>query len=543
MRSRKPYLFLAAYFLVLFLWLWFCYRQVQKACIEAGHTSQKGTLEVIPWPEEMKFFDRAKKGEAFFGSGKEEEVEAKKTEKKAEIPENRANEPVEQPAEKETPSLKEAEKQDAEKAEFAEAKEKEDSETIRVLLLSESGIYHDRICLEVSGEALEITAKSPYFKGTNIIRIRFTGKGEEEIFVTSLERACGHPSYRGTLEIWREDERLVLINEVSLEEYVKGVLPSEMPSSYPLEALKAQAVCARTYAKMKQANKVYPQYDAAVDDSTACQVYRNIETTLQGDLAVEETAGEALIKEDGSYAECYYYSTSCGRGTTMAVWHGGETKRPILSKSKEEITLMNQEFFDYISQKQEGHLEAEEAFYRWNYECKEADAQEIFRRCRDRQAVNDKLIFAENKKDGSALEITKEKLGNITDMSIVERQEGGVADCLKISCKNGVLYVWGEYNIRHVLSQGGVVKLQNETDFQVSDLLPSAFLSLQSICNKKGNMVGYIVVGGGFGHGVGLSQNGAKHMAAAGNSYSEILGTYYEKCSIFHNQVLQGEQH
>lgn len=527
MRNRKPYLFLAAYFLVLFLWLWFCYRQVQKACIEAGHTSQKGSLEVTSWPEEMKFFDRARKGEAFFGKEKETVTEAEKVEGKEETSENREKVQMEKEAGEAVLSSPEGEKQDMKKAESTAENEKEDGEKIRVILLGESGIYHDKVCLEVSGEMLEITAKSPYFKGTNIIRIRFTGKGEEEIFVTSLNRACGHPSYQGTLEIWREGERLVLLNEVPLEEYVKGVLPSEMPSSYPLEALKAQAVCARTYAKMKQENKVYPQYDAAVDDSTACQVYRNLETTAKGNLAVEKTAGEALTKEGGGYAECYYYSTSCGRGTTMAVWHGGEVERPILSKSEEEVVLMNQDFFDYIGQKQEGHLEAAEAFYRWNYRCEKADMQEIFRRCKSRQAVNDKLIWAESKKDGATLEITKEKLGNIMDMSIVERQEGGVADCLKISCKNGILYVWGEYNIRHVLSQGGAVKLQNETDFQVNELLPSAFISLQSICNKKGNMVGYIVVGGGFGHGVGLSQNGAKHMAIAGNHYREILGTYY----------------
>lgn len=102
-----------------------------------------------------------------------------------------------------------------------------------------------------------------------------------------------------------------------------------------------------------------------------------------------------------------------------------------------------------------------------------------------------------------------------------------MADCLKISCRNGTLYVWGEYNIRYVLAQGGEVILQDDTEFRTGELLPSAFISLQSICNEKGNMVGYIVVGGGFGHGVGLSQNGAKHMALAGNNYQEILKTYY----------------
>ena len=216
----------------------------------------------------------------------------------------------------------------------------------------------------------------------------------------------------------------------------------------------------------------------------------------------------------------------------MSVWHGGEKDSPVLSRSEEEITLMNQEFFDYIGQEQEGHLEAEEAFYRWNYRKGKAEDEAIFDKCRERREVNARLVLAEDIKRQSETEISRDTLGNIMDMCIAERLEGGVADCLRISCEKGYLYVWGEYNIRYVLAQGGAVTLQNDTAFSANELLPSAFISLQSICNEKGNMVGYIVVGGGFGHGVGLSQNGAKHMALAGNTYQEILATYYQEKHI-----------
>lgn len=541
MRNRKPYIFLAAYFLVIFLWLWYCYRQVQKACVEAGHTAQNenGILEVIPWQEEG-FDDREETSYPIGEDSKEkEEEESKKSNTKEETAAEDKEAPTQESEKGEEDGDSSEEEHDNGHQEEADGEEDRESngekretgetEKIRVVLTGTGGIYHEEILLEAGDESLEITAKSPYFEKTNVIRIRAGSSEGEALRVMSLNKSCGHPSYQGVLEIRREEAGLVLINEVSLEEYVKGVLPSEMPSSYPLEALKAQAVCARTYAKMKMENKVYPQYDAAVDDTTACQVYRNLETAAQGDLAVDETAGEVLRREDGSYMECYYYSTSCGRGAEVSVWHGGETQRPALIKSQEEIDLMNQEFFDYISQEYKGHLEAEDAFYRWDYSVKEADQKEIFERCRNRQGVNEKLIWAESRKDGSPCEITKEKLGNIMDMSIVERQEGGVGDCVKISCENGEVYVWGEYNIRHVLCQGGAVKLRDGTTFQVKELLPSAFISLQSVCNKKGNMVGYIVVGGGFGHGVGLSQNGAKHMALAGNDYREILETYYKK--------------
>lgn len=417
------------------------------------------------------------------------------------------------------------------KKEEAETKEESEemSETIRVVLLGSAGIYHEMILLESESEKLTIAEDSPYFAKTDIIRIYAAGNKNAPIKVTSMERACGHPSYEGTLEIRKEREGLVLINEVSLEDYVKGVLPSEMPSAYPLEALKAQAVCARTYAKMRQENKAYPQYDAAVDDSTACQVYRNLDTTPQGDQAVEETAGEVLQKEDGSFVDCYYYSTSCGRGTRSSVWHGGETERPALTKSEEETVQINQEFFDYISQRNEEHMEEDEAFYRWEYRCEKAADKSVFERCITRRTINDRLVWAQDKENGKNLAISGKALGNIKEMSIVERKEGGVADCLKISCGKGDVYVWGEYNIRYVLALGGEVKLQNNTTYQARELLPSAFISLQSICNEKGNMIGYSVTGGGFGHGVGMSQNGAKQMALAGSGYQEILDAYYEK--------------
>ena len=515
MRNRKPLLFLAAYFLVIFLWLLFCYRQVQKACVNAGHTAQSKVIEVVPWPDGAEILHRA--GQGYPLSGEDDDViEAEKQEEEpSEEDKNTAGREEQRPAEEEADVAKEKEQ-----------------EQIRVVLLGKNGIYHDKVVLEAGEEVLEIGKESTYFEKTAVIRIQINEKEDEKVQVVSLDKSCGHPSYEGVLEIRKEEAGLVLINEVALEEYVKGVLPSEMPSSYPLEALKAQAVCARTYARMKQENKVYPQYDAAVDDSTACQVYRNLETSAQGDLAVEETAGEVLCKEGGGYMDCYYYSTSCGRGAQISVWHGGETERPGLSKTQEEMDAMNQDFFDYIGQKQDGHLEAEEAFYRWKYQCKKADEQEILKRCEARKKVNEKLVWAEKKEDGSEMGITHESLGSVKDMSIAERQEGGVADCLRISCQNGNLYVWGEYNIRYVLAQGGAVTLQDDTEFQANELLPSAFISLQSICNEKGNMVGYIVVGGGFGHGVGLSQNGAKHMALAGNTYQEILQTYYGEESI-----------
>ena len=518
---------MASYYLAVFLWLLFCYRQVQKACLEAGHTVQGTALKVVPlWGDGSGL---TKWGDAFFGNfadGGENMFEGWA------FPQpEKGREELEKTSEKENVGKtgeNAAEGGIFSAGENAEERGDADPEMIRVVLLGEDGLYHKKILLEAAGEKLEIAPDCPYFAKTDILKICVTGKEGSEIRVASLERACGHPAYRGALEIRREAAGLVLINELSLEEYVKGVLPSEMPAAYPLEALKAQAVCARTYAKMRQENMAYPQYGAAVDDGTSCQVYRNLETDPRGDQAVLETAGEVLRKEDGSFVECYYYSTSCGRGTTANVWHGGETERPVPTGGGGEIAEMNQAFFDYISQQNKMDAEAGEAFYRWEYRCEKADAKAIFARCAERQAVNGRLVWAERGTDGADIGIQKDSLGKVKDMLIAQRREGGVADCLKIVCEKGTVYVWGEYNIRYVLAQGGKVMLQNGAAYQAKELLPSAFISLQSVCNEKGNVVKYTVTGGGFGHGVGMSQNGAKQMALAGSGYLEILRKYYE---------------
>lgn len=70
--------------------------------------------------------------------------------------------------------------------------------------------------------------------------------------------------YSGELDYYEEPQGWVIVNEVPLEEYLRFVVPSEMPASYALEALKAQAVCARTYAVWQMQEYAYPEYEAHV---------------------------------------------------------------------------------------------------------------------------------------------------------------------------------------------------------------------------------------------------------------------------------------
>ncbi len=130
---------------------------------------------------------------------------------------------------------------------------------------------------------------------------------EEPLRIESPTRPA--KQYRGSVEISLKDGVLVLINIVGLEDYVRGVLPEEMPASYPMESLKAQAVAVRTYALANKGKHKSEGYD--ICDTNMCQLYGgvSVENTTCS-KAVEETAGTLLVF-DGQPADVLY-STDCG---------------------------------------------------------------------------------------------------------------------------------------------------------------------------------------------------------------------------------------
>jgi len=145
-----------------------------------------------------------------------------------------------------------------------------------------------------------------------------------------------HERYRGNVEVLRaSDGTLTLIGELPFEEYLKGI--AEVPRSWPLEALKAQVVAARSYATVQMEREDATLYDLCATD--ACQVYMGmgIEAGPWGDRwvrAVEETTGQVLL-HDGRPAETFYFSTSNGRTyTNQEVW--GSDPLPYLPSITED---------------------------------------------------------------------------------------------------------------------------------------------------------------------------------------------------------------
>jgi stage II sporulation protein D len=132
--------------------------------------------------------------------------------------------------------------------------------------------------------------------------------------------------YRGAIEIRTEGAGVTAINELDIDTYVRGVVAGEMPSSWPLEALKAQAVAARTYAlATRKTSGLFDQYP-----DTRSQVYRGVTgESVRSDAAVAQTAG-SVLSYGGVPAVTYYFSTSGGHTENVEYSFVGSLAKPWL---------------------------------------------------------------------------------------------------------------------------------------------------------------------------------------------------------------------
>lgn len=432
------------------------------------------------------------------------------------------------------------------------------------------GSYKDRIQEKVpAGTKILLTKDSDYLKEDRLELATVSSSGRIE--VSSLSRSQGTPSYRGKLEISVSKKGLILINEVLLEEYLYSVVPSEMPASYPEEALAAQAVCARTYAYQYLLSPGLGDLGAHVDDSTTYQVYNNIAENVSSTKAVKETSGNILVHENEPVST-YYYSTSCGYGADEHVWNKEPEReltylQPVYLAEKSEAVsrkvytpeeLCEEENFrSYISSVDENAFEKKEAWYRWSCKAEEIDAEELHQRLADRyQATPDKVLTyigdadvikyakkeQKSKEAGNALieagndeaaftGAEPKKFKEVYAIVCVERLPGGVMDELLLVTDKGTYKVISEYNIRYILNQNCRIIRQDGSAYEGSSLLPSAYFVLDVIKDDD-CITGYQITGGGYGHGAGMSQNGAKAMAAAGYSAEGILTFFFRECRI-----------
>lgn len=399
-----------------------------------------------------------------------------------------------------------------------------EEQSISVVLTSSdfNSIFHESVVLSSAhkmkikkSDGIEVVPKNETYvidnkscKTGEVLHVR-TGQ-DDKIKIETINRSYGMAEYFGTLDIHCTENGFVIVNTLPVETYLRFVVPSEMPSDYGHEALKAQAVCARNFAIQHILSPAYPEYGAALDDSIQFQVYNNQVSNENADKAIKETQNMVLTYND-ELISTYYYSTSWGHTTDLSLWDGDVTpyyKSLSTSEKHEYMDLTSEEAFKKFLTEYEDAYEAEEPWYRWTY-----------------------FISSEDIKNNidSYLDIEVEKIDSI---EVVSRRAGGSVNNLKIVSDDNTYNLTKESEVRNIFIPTNSQITRN--DGSVIDgytKCPSSYYLLEAVYEDE-ILTGYVLSGGGCGHGLGMSQNCAKILASKGKNYKEILEYFYIDCSV-----------
>lgn len=338
--------------------------------------------------------------------------------------------------------------------------------------------------------------------------------------VRNLSRKGKPALYHGAFEVVQEPAHkgFYLINLVEIQEYLKGVVPNEMPVRFGLEALKAQTVAARNYV-LTPRTQAYKEFN--VVDSVSSQVYfgANTESDLATRAVMETDGIVALYNNEpiltlysstaGGYTESYAYAFS--DPTTKAF---PSINKPYLVAvpDKEEFSPLNTEekAKEFYTQKIPAY-DIESPYYRWNKTWAVGELENVLK----------KTLIAQSK-TGFINPVFREgdELGKIKDIKVMRRGESGKVVELELMTSKGCYRISKELVIRRVFQKDNIS-------------LPSANIVFEKKVDTYGNITDITVYGGGFGHGVGMSQFGAGYMATKLNQpYYNILRHYYTGISL-----------
>lgn len=401
--------------------------------------------------------------------------------------------------------------------------------------------YGDNIKEYKAGQVISIKPNSRMLKEDRMI-LEPKAK-DSKLQLLSLTRASGNPEYRGKIEIVKNKEGLTIVNELSIEEYLYSVLPSEMPTSYGLEALQVQAVCARSYAYTQLTNNSYGEYGAHVDDSVSYQVYNNTGEYKITTQAVNETRG-LVMEYKGDIISAYYFSTSSGHtSSAVDVWLGAkkipylEGKLQTIDEDKNVDLTDEKNFREFIKKNNVKTYDSDYAWYRWKVTIEAKDLKRVIdKSLMGRYNANPDLIQT-LQKDNTYLSVPIDTVGDVKRIRFTKRATGGIVTEIIIEGSKNTIKVQTEYNIRTLLAPlYSTVIRQDKSKVDYLSMLPSAFIIIDHTENEKA-LESVNITGGGYGHGVGMSQNGVKAMVEYGKTYEEILKHYYPGVGI----VMKGQ--
>lgn len=285
----------------------------------------------------------------------------------------------------------------------------------------------------------------------------------------ALTSINGSPYYGGFSFYRHNGEKIHVINVLDVEDYVKGVIPYEMSASWPVEALKAQACCARTYWARNidhRKNLGFDVYNTASD-----QVYRGTKSaSVNSDKAVDQTAG-LYVTYNGSLAQTYYFAAD-----------GGSTE------SSQNIWVATLPYLTGVVDPYEADIE----FY-----CKSWS-----------KTFSTEEISAKLSQSGY----------EIASLSHVELERSNVGNVISLT-------MVGDDGVSYTLKKASCTRFLSALGFSYTSY------HFDVVYDEAADR--WTVSGGGSGHNIGMSQWGAYSMASVHHkNFQEILGFYFRGVSL-----------
>ncbi len=338
--------------------------------------------------------------------------------------------------------------------------------------------------------------------------------------VRNLTRKGKPALYHGAFEVVQEPAHkgFYLINLVEIQEYLKGVVPNEMPVRFGLEALKAQTVAARNYV-LTPRTQAYKEFN--VVDSVSSQVYfgANTESDLATRAVMETDGIVALYNNEliltlysstaGGYTESYAYAFS---DPTTRAFPAINKPYLVAVPDKAEFNSLETEdkAADFYKTKVPSY-DIESPYYRWTKTWAVGELENVLKKTLPAQSKTGFInpVFREG-----------DELGKIKDIKVMKRGASGKVIELDLMTSKGCYRISKELVIRRVFQKDNIS-------------LPSANVVFEKTVDNYGNVTDIKAYGGGFGHGVGMSQYGAGYMATKLNQpYYNILRHYYTGISL-----------
>jgi stage II sporulation protein D len=270
--------------------------------------------------------------------------------------------------------------------------------------------------------------------------------------------------YRGWIYAFANNGKLTLVNELPLESYLMGVVPCEMGAASPVEALKAQAVAARTYTLTKIGS--FSKYGYDVDDTTRCHVYRGADMESSATNEAVRATSNQILTFGGKPIEAVYATVSGGVTADAREAFGGNGQPYLVP-----VVDLDPKGKPYGSHNK---------WFAWYL---------------DIPAETMRAKFSEKGVDFGAIE----------NVEVIGKGPSGRAINIRLTTDKGQF----DLNARLIRDAFGV------------DTVRSTLFTISKTAT------GFRIDGKGWGHGVGMCQAGAVGRARAGQKYNQILATYY----------------